>query len=102
MEDHKVLLDLDVVARFMAAYRTETVLGPEDLQAVPALLAARPLSRALRKCRKRLDGETELTEGDLGKVVRESGRVLWLEAHAGELAAALAGQRHSGNRHHED
>jgi homoserine kinase type II len=91
MEDHKVLLDLDVVARFMAAYRTQTELGPEELQAIPALLAARPLSRALRKCRKRLDGEAELTEGDLGKVVRESGRVLWLEAHAAELAAALAG-----------
>lgn len=89
--DHKVPLDVAVAAGFLQAYQEANPLRSEELEALPALLAARRLKRFLRKCRKWFDGVRDFSEGDARKLHRETARVRWLNEHEEELEAALSG-----------
>jgi homoserine kinase type II len=89
--NHKVPLDVQVAARFLRAYQEVNPLTDTELDALPALLAARRLKRFLRKCRKWFDGIRDFSDGDARKLHRETARVRWLESHEAELEAALSG-----------
>jgi homoserine kinase type II len=89
--NHKVPLDVPVAARFLRAYQEVNPLTDTELDALPALLAARRLKRFLRKCRKWFDGIRDFSDGDARKLQRETARVRWLESHEAELEAALSG-----------
>jgi homoserine kinase type II len=89
--DHKVPLDVQVAARFLRAYQDVNPLTDAELDALPALLAARRLKRFLRKGRKWFDGIRDFSDGDARKLHRETARVRWLESHEAELEAALTG-----------
>jgi len=88
--DYKVPLDLDVVARFLGAYLSVSPLSPAEREALPMLLAAKRLNRALGRYRRLLEGSA-LSPGDTRKIALELTRVRWLEAHREQLRAALAG-----------
>jgi homoserine kinase type II len=53
--DFKVALDLEVVAGFLGAYLQANALEPAEIEALPALLAARPLKRAIGKYRSMIE-----------------------------------------------
>lgn len=85
----KVPLDLEVVSDFLGAYREVAAPEPAELEALPAVLRARPLKRALGKYRSTVeDGQT--SRGHLRKAAQEVSRARWLEANERELRAALA------------
>lgn len=86
--EFKVPLDLEVVSRFLAAYLEANPLEPAEVEALPALLAARPLKRALGKYRSVIE-DRRVAQGHLRKTAQEVARVRWLEAHTPELRAAL-------------
>lgn len=88
--DFKVPLDLDVVASFLAAYRELNPLEPSEIEALPAMLAARPLKRALGKYRSMIE-DRRISPGHVRKTAQEVSRVRWLEAHERELQVALRG-----------
>ena len=85
--DHKVALDLEVAERFLRIYRQEQALGAPEVEALPAVLVAKRLTRALGRYPRLLAGGA--TPGDVAKIRLELARVRWLEASASELGAAL-------------
>jgi homoserine kinase type II len=88
--DFKVSLDLETVSRFLDAYLEVNPLESAEIEALPALLAARPLKRALGKYRSMIEEET-VSDGHVRKAAQEVFRVRWLEAHSHELQTALQG-----------
>ncbi|MGH9037192.1 MAG: phosphotransferase enzyme family protein [Acidimicrobiia bacterium] len=71
---YKVHLDRAVVARFVGAYQSASALTPEELEAVPLLLRAKRLKRALGRYARLLGGDP-LSPNDLRKIVLELARV---------------------------
>jgi homoserine kinase type II len=84
----KVPLDLQVVSRFVDAYQEVNPLEQAEVEALPALLAARPLKRALGKYRSMIEDKAVL-RGHIRKTAQEVARARWVEAHGQELRAAL-------------
>lgn len=85
---HKVALDLDRVREFLAAYQELSPLDPAELSALPAMLVAKRVRRALGRCHRLARGEP-VSDGDLRKVLLETARVRWLDANGRELRDAL-------------
>lgn len=90
-DDYKVALDLDVASRFLRAYSEGNPPVEAEIEALPALLAAKRLHRSLGRYSRLLDGLT--TPGDAPKVILEMARVRWLATHADQLQTALGGAR---------
>jgi Ser/Thr protein kinase RdoA (MazF antagonist) len=88
--DFKVPLDLEIVSGFLGAYLQANPLEPAEVEALPALLAARPLKRAIGKYRSMIEAEL-VSQGHVRKTAQEVARVRWLEAHGKELRTALWG-----------
>jgi len=65
-------------------------LEPAEVEALPALLAARPLKMAIGKYRSMIE-ETRISQRHVRKTAHEVARVRWLEAHGRELRTALRG-----------
>lgn len=88
--DFKVPLDLEVVSAFFRAYLQVNPLELAEVVALPALLAARPLKRAIGKYRSMIE-EARVSQGHVRKTAQEIARVCWLEAHGQELRRVLWG-----------
>jgi homoserine kinase type II len=86
--DFKVPLDLRIVSEFLDAYQEINPLEEAEIEALPTLLAARPLKRALGKYRSIIE-DLQTVQGHLRKAAQEVARVRWLEAHQQELQAML-------------
>jgi homoserine kinase type II len=86
--DFKVPLDLRIVSEFLDAYQEINPLEEAEIEALPILLAARPLKRALGKYRSMI-GDLQTSQGHVRKAAQEVARVRWLEAHQQELRAML-------------
>jgi homoserine kinase type II len=86
--DFKVPLDLRIVSAFLVAYQEINPLEEAELEALPTLLAARPLKRALGKYRSMIEN-LQTSQGHVRKAAQEVARVRWLEAHQQELQAML-------------
>jgi homoserine kinase type II len=89
--DFKVPLDLEVVSGFLGAHLQANPLEPAEVEALPALLAARPLKRAIGKYRSMIE-EARVSQGHVRKTAQEVARVRWLESHGKELRTVLWGQ----------
>jgi Ser/Thr protein kinase RdoA (MazF antagonist) len=87
--DFKVPVDLEAVSGFLGAYLQANPLEPAEVEALPALLDARSLKRAIGKYRSMIE-EARVTQGHLRKSAQEVARVRWLVAHQQELQAMLA------------
>lgn len=87
--DYKVHLDRAVAARFVTAYQRVAPLAPEELEAVPMLLVAKRLKRALGRYARLLAGD-QLSDNDLRKIVLELARVRSLGRGDDLVAAAPA------------
>ncbi|MGH9001282.1 MAG: phosphotransferase enzyme family protein [Acidimicrobiia bacterium] len=88
-DDFKVHLDPGVAGAFVSAYESEGGrLSSEELEAVPLLLVAKRLKRALGRYGRLLAGEP-LSDNDLRKINLELARVRSLGAPGG-VAEALA------------
>jgi homoserine kinase type II len=85
-EDHKVALDLDRVAAVLTAYRGEVRTAPAEVEALPLLLEAKRLKRALGRINRARAGE-QLSDNDHAKIHLEDNRLLWLDEHRAELVA---------------
>jgi homoserine kinase type II len=86
-DDHKVALDLHRVTEVLAAYRTEVRSTPAEAEALPLLLEAKRLKRALGRINRARAGE-RLSENDHAKIALEDSRLHWLATHREELGAA--------------
>lgn len=87
--DHKVALDIDVIAGFMRAYSELEPPSPPELEAVPLMMRAKRIKRAMGKTLKYLRvGELPPNEGK--KLHMELRRLRWLDDHDAELRAAVA------------
>jgi homoserine kinase type II len=86
--DFKVPLDLRIVSEFLDAYQEINPLEEAETKALPTLLAARPLKRALGKYRSMIE-DLQTSQGHVRKAAQEVARVRWLEAHQQELQAML-------------
>ncbi|WP_369132710.1 phosphotransferase enzyme family protein [Modestobacter sp. I12A-02662] len=85
-EDHKVALDLDRVTAVLTAYRAEVRTAPAEAEALPLLLEAKRLKRALGRMNRARDGE-QLSDNDHAKIHLEDNRLSWLDEHRAELVA---------------
>lgn len=85
---YKVPLDLEVVARFLAGYQDVSRLAPVELEALPALLIAKRLKRALGRYERLLGGRV-ISPGDRRKIALELARVRWLVASRERLQAVI-------------
>ncbi|WP_448613254.1 phosphotransferase enzyme family protein [Modestobacter sp. URMC 112] len=85
-DDHKVALDLDRVAEVLAAYRAELTPTPAEVEALPLLLEAKRLKRALGRRGRARDGE-RLSPNDHAKIALEDSRLHWLDQHGTALTA---------------
>jgi homoserine kinase type II len=85
-DDHKVALDLDRVAAVLTAYRAEVRLGAAEVKALPLLLEAKRLKRALGRISRARAGEP-LSANDHAKIALEDNRLHWLDEHREELTA---------------
>lgn len=72
--DYKVHLDRAVAARFVDAYGAVSPLAPAELEAVPLMLLAKRLKRALGRYARLLAGDP-LSPNDLRKIELELARV---------------------------
>jgi homoserine kinase type II len=84
----KVPLDLRIVSEFLGAYQEINPLEEAEIEALPTLLAARPLKRALGKYRSMIE-EARVSQGHVRKSAQEVARVRWLKAHGQELRTVL-------------
>ena len=66
-------------------------LEPAEVEALPALLAARPLKRAIGKYRSMIE-EERVSQGHVTKTAQEVARARWLESHGKVLRTVLWGQ----------
>lgn len=87
--DYKVRLDPAVAARFVGAYQNVSPLLPAEVEAIPLLLVAKRLKRALGRY-ARLFGGDSLSDNDLRKIALELARVQALVDGDGTLAPALS------------
>jgi Ser/Thr protein kinase RdoA (MazF antagonist) len=88
--DFKVPLDLEIVSGFLGAYLQANPLEPAEVEALPVLLAVRPLKRAIGKYRSMIE-EARHSQGHVRKTALEVARVRWLESHGKELRTLLWG-----------
>jgi homoserine kinase type II len=86
--DFKIPLDLEIVSGFLGAYLQVNPLEPAEVEALPALLAARPLKRTLGDYRSMIE-EARVSQGLVRKSAQEVARVRWLKAHGQELRTVL-------------
>ena len=86
--DHKVPLDLDRIAVFLSAYAEVRPVTSVEAEALPALLAAKRLQRALGRAARHAAG-LPLSSNDLAKIEMERARLDWLVRHRDALAAAV-------------
>ncbi|MFZ0142266.1 MAG: phosphotransferase [Aeromicrobium sp.] len=86
-DDHKVALDLSRVARLLEAYSDISKLTSAEQAALPLLLEAKRLKRALGRLQRRQDGEP-LSDNDHAKIAQEHRRLRWLADHRDDLTAA--------------
>jgi homoserine kinase type II len=86
----KVPLDLRIVSEFLDAYEEINPLEEAEIEALPTLLAARPLKRALGKYRSMIE-DLQTSQGHVRKAAQEVARVRWLEARQQELQALMVG-----------
>jgi homoserine kinase type II len=86
----KVPLDLEVVSGFFGAYLQANPLEPAEVEALPVLVAARSLKRAIGKYCSMIE-ETRVSQGHVRKTAQEVARLRWLEAHGQELRTVLWG-----------
>ena len=80
-------LDLRIVWS-LDAYQEINLLEEAEVEALPTLLAARPLKRALGKYSSMIE-DLQTSQGHVRKAAQEVARVRWLEAHGQELQAML-------------
>ncbi len=88
--DYKVHLDPAVAARFVGAYHATSPLAVAEVEAVPQLLMAKRLKRALGRYLRLLAGEG-LSGNDHRKIALELARVRSLTERP-ELLAAMTGR----------
>jgi homoserine kinase type II len=88
-DDHKVALDLSRVANLLEAYREIGTITPAEEAALPLLMEAKRLKRALGRLRRRENGE-RLSGNDHAKIAQEGRRLQWLDDHRGDIAAACS------------
>jgi Ser/Thr protein kinase RdoA (MazF antagonist) len=86
--DFKVPLDLEIVSEFFGAYLQANPLELGEVVALPALLAAIPLKRAIGKYRSMIE-EERVSQGHVRKTAQEVARVRWMESHGKELRTLL-------------
>lgn len=86
--DHKVVLDLDRIRIFLAAYRESGDLSAAEAEAIPVLIAAKRIKRALGRA-ARMAGASH-TDDDTDKIRLEFARLTWLDDHATELSHICA------------
>jgi homoserine kinase type II len=87
--DFKVPLDPEVVGRFLGAYQEVSRLEPAEMEALPALLTAKRLKRALGRFHRLAAGEEIFSLGDARKILTEVARVRWLDGQREQLQLAL-------------
>ena len=91
--DNKLRFDLSRVQALFTAYTDEIPLQPAEAEALPLLLQAKRLKRALGRMQRAQGGE-QLSENDRAKIALERRRLAWLNDHRSDLArvctAALA------------
>jgi homoserine kinase type II len=85
-DDHKVALDLSRVARLLEAYSEIGSLTPAEQAALPLLLEAKRLKRALGRLQRRQDGDP-MSDNDHAKIAQENRRLQWLDDHRDDLSA---------------
>lgn len=88
-DDHKVALDLSRVARLLEAYSDVGALTTAERTALPLLLEAKRLKRALGRLQRRQEGDP-MSDNDHGKIAQEGRRLQWLDAHRDDLASVCA------------
>lgn len=76
--DYKVHVDPSPAAAFLDGYRSVTPVGTAELEAVPLLILAKRLKRALGRYHRLLSGG-EMSPGDWAKIALEEARVRSLE-----------------------
>ena len=87
-----------VAARFVDAYRRLSPLRPEELEAVPLLLMAKRLKRALGRYARLLAGEP-LSDNDHRKIDLELARVRSLVEHDRLVPATAGGGQENSDAH---
>ena len=85
-EDHKVALDLDRIAAVLVAYREQVAPTAAEVAALPLLLEAKRIKRALGRLNRAVTGE-RLSVNDHAKIALEDSRLHWLDEHREALAA---------------
>lgn len=88
-DDHKVVLDLDKIAVFLAGYRELAAIEPVEAEAIGVMIEAKRVKRALGRC-ERLDAGEVLSENDHIKIDMERARLAWLDANLPHLQAICA------------
>jgi homoserine kinase type II len=83
-EDHKVALDLDRVSGILAAYREGVSPTAAEVEALPLLLEAKRIKRALGRINRAWAGEL-LSDNDRAKIGLEGSRLHWLDEHRAAL-----------------
>lgn len=84
-EDHKVALDVDRVAQVLVAYREGARPTPVEVEALPLLIEAKRIKRALGRISRARAGE-RLSDNDQAKIVLEDNRLHWLDEHRDALS----------------
>jgi Ser/Thr protein kinase RdoA (MazF antagonist) len=74
----------------LGAYLQVNPLEPAEVEALPALLAARPLKRAIGKYRSMIE-EAHVSQGHVRKSGQEVARVRWLDDNGKKLRTVLWG-----------
>lgn len=88
-EDHQVNLDLDRVAGLLSAYCEVGTLSMSEAAALPLLIEAKRLKRALARLGRLREGEP-LSVNDHAKVELERNRLVWLDNHRLDLELICA------------
>jgi homoserine kinase type II len=83
--DHKVRMDLNRVHDLLLAYTETRSLRPSEAAALPLLLEAKRVKRALGRLHRDHVGEP-LSVNDHGKIELENQRLAWLDEHRDTLA----------------
>ena len=88
-DDHQVNLDLDRVVGLLSAYCEVGTLTMSEAAALPLLIEAKRLKRALARLGRLRDGE-QLSVNDHAKVELERNRLAWLDDHRHDLELICA------------
>jgi homoserine kinase type II len=82
--DHKVRMDLVRVGTLLEAYTETRPLTPAEAAALPLLMEAKRLKRALGRVHRDRAGEP-LSANDHAKIALEAQRIAWLDVNRDEL-----------------